>query len=389
LSDLIKGSSSNPHISLIITADYEIFGDGSGDVRNCMVRPTRDLLEICERHGARLTIFFEVGEYWAFKEAEKQGFLDLGYSPSKLMEDQIRKAIQSGHDVQLHLHPQWLDYDIVNNEWKLNLNYWRLPLLPHGLGNKNDRLSIRGALHQGKKTLEEILTPVNPSYRCIAFRAGGWCIQPAERVIRAMRDVGILADSSVFKGGHITDDPFFVDYRTAYSSFRYWWVDSKEINWSTEPSHAAILEIPIFTIPYRGIGELMFRKIIRDFGRNSLKKTKPQGCEGKPLTSKKRQETKFVKNVITLFSIHPRQFDYCNLTSHEMLEFLKRAYNKLLPREKIPLIMTGHPKSFTNHKELDCFLKTVKAFPYVTFSTMQIDIENIYRYYNMHMEQAN
>ena len=46
-----------------------------------VVDPTRRLLDICERHGVKMTIMFEVGEYWAFERHEDQLRRDLGYSP--------------------------------------------------------------------------------------------------------------------------------------------------------------------------------------------------------------------------------------------------------------------------------------------------------------------
>ena len=35
---------------LLLTLDYEIFGNGSGDVRQHMVEPTERMARICERY---------------------------------------------------------------------------------------------------------------------------------------------------------------------------------------------------------------------------------------------------------------------------------------------------------------------------------------------------
>ena len=73
-----------------------------------IVKPTTDLLEICEKYDARYTIFAEICEYWAFKEYSQALTADLGYTPHREIEHQLTLAIQKGHDVQLHLHPQWI-----------------------------------------------------------------------------------------------------------------------------------------------------------------------------------------------------------------------------------------------------------------------------------------
>ena len=55
-------------LKLILTADYEVFGNGSGCVKKCMVEPTIRMLDICDKYGAKLTLFVDVCEYWAFKK---------------------------------------------------------------------------------------------------------------------------------------------------------------------------------------------------------------------------------------------------------------------------------------------------------------------------------
>jgi hypothetical protein len=68
-------------IHLILSLDYEVFGNGTGDVMRDVVCPTSRLLDTCDRHGAKMTIMFEVGEYWAFERYDEQLQHDLGYSP--------------------------------------------------------------------------------------------------------------------------------------------------------------------------------------------------------------------------------------------------------------------------------------------------------------------
>lgn len=217
-------------IHIIISGDYEVFGNGTGDVMNCMIKPTNDILNICDRHGAKYTIFTEMCEYWAFKKYSKELEKVLGYVPHEEIERQLKDAIVRGHDVQLHLHPQWIDAEYKNKKWILNYKWWRLPLAPHGLGSKDDIKSLRGIFHKGKSDLEYLLKEVSPEYQCIAFRAGAYCIQPMEDVFKAMKEVGMYIDSTVHKWCYNIDDPDYYDFRNAYSNVEPWRAHPEDIS---------------------------------------------------------------------------------------------------------------------------------------------------------------
>ena len=38
---------------LILTVDYELFGNGSGDIVNCVIKPTAMMLDIADRYNAK------------------------------------------------------------------------------------------------------------------------------------------------------------------------------------------------------------------------------------------------------------------------------------------------------------------------------------------------
>jgi len=59
--------------NLCLTLDYELFGSGKGDVFQHIIEPTYRLLNICAEHDIKLTIFFEVVEYWKIKENYDKG----------------------------------------------------------------------------------------------------------------------------------------------------------------------------------------------------------------------------------------------------------------------------------------------------------------------------
>src|ERR1051325_4273984 len=104
---------------LVISVDYEVFGNGSGDVLRHIVAPARRMAELCNANGVPLTIFFEVEEYLAFQKWAAELKTDLGYDPARLMREHVSALVQEGHDVQLHLHPEWYGATLEDGSWKL------------------------------------------------------------------------------------------------------------------------------------------------------------------------------------------------------------------------------------------------------------------------------
>ena len=350
-------------IHIIISGDYEVFGNGTGDVMNCMVKPTNDILNICDRHGAKYTIFAEMCEYWAFKKYSKELEKDLGYIPHEAIERQLKDAIKRGHDVQLHLHPQWIGAEYKNKKWILNYKWWRLPLAPHRLGSKDDIKSLRGIFHKGKSDLEYLLKVVSPEYQCTAFRAGAYCIQPVKDVFKAMKEVGIYIDSTVHKWGYNIDAPYYYDFRNAYSNVEPWRAHPEDINRLGSKSEGDIIEVPILSVRLPTIRRLW------EFKENTLNRNtniKEYDCVGHPYSndvgkrSMKRKEK--IKKILKIFGHSTLTWDYCAGSEKQMEIIFNRAMKDARRKKGSVFVMTGHPKSFTNPDNFHKFLSFIEEF---------------------------
>jgi len=331
-----------------MTADYEVFGDGSGDVRSCLIDPTDALLSTMDRHGAGLTIFFEVCEYWAFKEAEADGLLShLGYSPSWLMEEQARRAVAAGHDVQLHLHPQWGGSRYRDGRWWMNFDSWRLPNLADDPAGGDDSLSLRGIFRRGKETLETMLRPVDPDYRCVAFRAGAWCIQPEEDILKAMSENNFLIDSTVAPGLHSDDGLNYYDFRGVGSGNALWKISDSVTN---HDPRGALFEIPISTMRVAG-WRLFLNKLSRRLSRRSGVRA-PQAAGHYPAIRSASLAGEVVRHLLP----QPVMFDYCTLKASEMEGFVTQAVAEDKQGTIRPLVAIGHPKNLAAIDELKIFM---------------------------------
>ena len=163
-------------LGLILSNDWELFGDGSGDYFEIQHQPLHALLNTVEQHGAKLTVMAEVGQQWAHQKISNDQ--PWAGEVAESWEAILKETIEKDHDVQLHLHPGFLDATYENNKWRLNYSHWAISSLEPPV--------MESVLKEGKQYLEGLLCPINPDYECIAFRAGDFCIQPSGTVIRRL-----------------------------------------------------------------------------------------------------------------------------------------------------------------------------------------------------------
>ena len=66
---------------VILTVDYEVFGNGEGCLTHCVVEPASRLLQVAEKFNAPVTLFAEAAELmehflWIDAEASRQAVRD-------------------------------------------------------------------------------------------------------------------------------------------------------------------------------------------------------------------------------------------------------------------------------------------------------------------------
>lgn len=333
-------------VHLILSVDYEIFGNGSGDVRCCLINPTDHLLNLCDKYNAKLTLFFEVCEYWAFRQAKAEGKLShLDYDPAEEMAHQAQEAIRRGHDVQLHLHPQWLNSRIKNGHWKVDFSLWRISSL-------EDRQIVK-IFHRGKETLEDLLRPIDPLYRCVVFRAGALSIQPEDKVLTVMKEVGLRADSSVVPGFKKNNELQFYDFSNVPE--KSLWRISHSV--TEENPQGTLWEIPVAT-KYINFWERDFRTKLQ----RMMKKPSrfPKGCYGS-FSKVEKSQKRFSKYLDVLGYLRPK-LTMLDISSPERIIsiFVKSAVNRGSKNRVYPLVTMGHPKLLVDTSGLRCFLQQSK-----------------------------
>lgn len=233
-------------IVLLLTFDYEIFlGTNLLPPDKTLFEPTERILEICDKHSVKATFFPDVCSVWAHRAAGLNEFADK-------FEKQIKAALGAGHDVQLHLHPHWLDSAYKDGKWEISTDRMYL----HELGFGNDDRSAGALIGRGISYLNELLQPISPNYRCLAFRAAGLALQPSEKeIIGALYENGISVDTSIAKGLKVNVDTIWIDY-SHMPELSNWYINSE--SGLDKAATSGILEIPIATFKSNIAAQLGF-----------------------------------------------------------------------------------------------------------------------------------
>lgn len=230
-------SDLRPPLTLLLHDDWELFGDGSGDMTSHLFDPAKRNLDLCDTFGAKYTFFAECAQQWAMLESPHSVHRRDAAEWERILVD----AVQRGHDVQLHLHPQWLDARFRNNAWELDYSKWALSALPPA--------QIRSIIKRGVQYLEDLLRPHNPQYATVAFRAGGWMIQPSEYIISALRTNGIVADVTVMPGKVLQSASLGgIDFRNTPSRHQPWYCSAIDVC-QAGTADQGVLCIPTYARP--------------------------------------------------------------------------------------------------------------------------------------------
>ena len=324
-------------ISLCLTLDYELFGSGRGNVFTHIIEPTNRLLTICSKYGMKLTIFFEVVEYWKLKEVFESGE-SMGYkrNPAEEMANQIKKAYQLGHDIQLHIHPQWIDAKYQEEEWMLNMDYWRLPEVPDQ-ANEQISMGLSELIRKGKEELENMLRPINPLYKCNVLRAGGYNIDPSERLLKVLKENEFVADSSVYYGGKAESELSKYDYTHVKKDIPYWFANGSLL--TVDNNQKEFIELPVFAKEIRRISKYDLVRV-----RSALK-NKENSIEKFKNNSSKKSKWETIQFLMDKEAV---TWDFCLFSKSKMRKFLKTAI-KIKENSNVsfhPFVLVGHPKDF-------------------------------------------
>ena len=220
-------------IYLALTHDWELRGDGSGDIKLIQFAPMDRLLNIYAQHGARTTIMPDVMQQVTFRHVEPE-HPELKAAADS-WDEHARAAFRQGHDIQLHLHSQWSNARYENGKWELR-GAWSL--LQYG----RDRVALM--IDECKTYLENLLRPLDSNYRCVAFRASALAIAPSPHLLSLLAAAGIEIDVSVAAGVYLNNTTLQLDYRDCDETFLPYYPQMTDAR-RMSPQREAIVCVPL------------------------------------------------------------------------------------------------------------------------------------------------
>lgn len=318
-------------IECIFTIDYEINGNGVGSLRELVYEPAMRLMTIFEKWDALFVLFVEVAELEKFDEYHVNDSFDN-------VRTQIREFHNVGIEIGLHLHPQWANAHYEDGRWYLDYSEYNLCALP--------RMRVEQIVRRSVAYLREILNVSD--FTPLSFRAGGWLLQPTKTVAEVLAVAGIRVDSSVYKGG--LQRSYSLDYRPALKN-GYHWRFRNDVN--INDRDGLLIEIPTYTemVPF---WEMITRKRMSLKLKSSLK-------SGGVVRGSVRRKTNCLLDFLR-FS-YPLKFDYCRMTSDQLIAMVGNVINedKKDPKTYRPLVAIGHTKDLIDLDTVEFLLYYLKT----------------------------
>jgi len=327
-------------MNVFLTFDYELFfGSDTGTVDKCMIEPTRELLKMSREHNAPMTFFVDIG-YLICLEKHMEHFPVLKEDYNKVI-IQIGEILESGSDVQLHIHPHWEKSVYDGEKWKI------VTAGCYKLSDFEDQ-EIERIVTQYKARLDQLT-----GRKSHAFRAGGWCIQPFHRLEKVFMKLGLKYDTSVFPGGYFEAGEYAFDFRNAPSKSVYLFQDDV----CKEEKRGFFTEYTIGSYRY---SPLFYWKLYA-WGRLNPADHKMIG-DGIFMSQPGRK-----KQVLTHFTWNHASTDGFYVTK------MRTITRKALGAKQENLVFIGHPKSATYYslRKLEAYLEEFRtACTFQTFSQL-------------------
>lgn len=349
--------------SIIITVDYELPGNGSGDVRRNVIEPTERLLNILNARNIKMTVFFEIEEFLVLKKYANEISKNWSYDPSTEMENQLKRMVLAGHEIGLHIHPQWINASFDGSRFKLFPNNQCL------YDVFKTETEMTAYLRDRMAKLESLIQIKESQHKINCFRAGGLALRPEKLTLKVIRSLGIKADSSVVAGLYRVGKAINVDYRYAPHNSGFWRIND---NVCKDTPKGNIIEFPIYSQMKPEYKKLTINRIKRKF----FSSRNPTLNLSQGLAEMVLPKTPWGL-LFHLFKNTPIKYDYCHMTSQEMLSFLMDAKKEEGNKRKYPLTMIGHSKEFYNDAEFISFLDDIHTNRRAVFTSMGESLKKI------------
>jgi len=229
-----------------------------------------------------------------------------------LIDSQLKKLVELGHEIQLHIHPHWEDSYLTEQGWVINTERYKL--------SDFTKAEINDIVRRYKAVL------CTYQHEIFAYRAGGWCIQPFDKLKDAFSKNDIWLDSTIYQNGKNKSKEIDFNFTNAPKSDQYKFSENPLI----EDRNGIFLEIPITSIKVSPIfyWKLAYSKLVRS------KKHKKFG-DGNSVEQSDSQKLRLLS-----------QSSYMAASTDGLkATLLDKSIESALTEKRMNFVSVGHPKS--------------------------------------------
>ena len=357
-------------IHLALVDDWELSGNGSGDIRQLQFEPLRRLVAIYNRLGIHGSFNAEVMQQITFRQHQDQ------HKELKVLADEwddtVRETLRQGHDIQLHVHPQWQNAEYQDGRWKLTADWSIL---------NYSREEARRMLQRGKEYLESLLKGVDPNYRCVSFRSGAWCIAPSPHMLDLLVELGIVFDMSIVGGVKYDTRNIKLDYTDCEEDFLPYYpvmTDARRVSDKAEP----IVCVPTNCF-YASRKQVLSHHLDKAIGKIKSKIAGPTTVNdnGRSVAAYGEEWAQidgsltrriYRKGIVPYLRGKHTISDLAQLDYPLMMEMLDsiRKRSRASGLTDVPVVLENHTKDLHNFSDLERFLEKAVESPDVRFITL-------------------
>lgn len=353
-------------LNIAITFDYELFlGENFFEPNTVLFEPTDRIIQILKERDCTATFFADVCSVYQHEKYELWEY-------SQKFSEQLKNIAKNGCDVQLHIHPNWLCSKYCQDHWEFDNKSYRIHYFDE---SKNCEHSMESIIDYGVNYLKDTLCPSMDEYQCIAYRAGGFAIQPHSKLFRVLRKQGVYLDSSVVVNDKLDKALCSYDFSNTPEQLN-WWISEKSLMEEEKIQDNRLLwEVPVMTVKNNLLERVCVSKNKRSYQYGERK--------GRPIQTVQRKGQGWEMRVKHL--IHYNQ-TYRKLSMDAMnYRYMADKLNKIYQKYKncnIYFAIIGHPKAFGGEAYdnfanlLDWFLQNQDKYRLVNMTDIYRDIAN-------------
>ena len=335
-------------IKILLAFDHELpLGKMTTSYDKAIFEPTDMILESATKHGFKVNLFTDILCALAFKENNIGDF----YFKYKA---QLHRTLQAGHDVQLHIHPHWIDTKFKDGVFEPSKSFKLADFKDNAYPN-----NIEGIVERSVKELQSICKEVKTDYACNSYRAGGYNLSPeTERIINALYANGIRIDSSVVKDYYYKSELSEINFKNYHNNGNWFFPLSGPVN---SVSETGMYEIPIASSKagvVTNLKHLYYKRKYKKFTYTS----------GYPIHSGKVNKIDKLKFV---FSARPLGFDIISLHSQDLIKIVEDYIKSQNYNGDIIISSVSHPKNMGTFsvKLMEDFVRKIRDKHSVEFCT--------------------